>query len=214
MQEYYTLFSYAFASLVSIVNPIGMSVIFLTMTKDLENNERHKIAYKVAIYSTIVTIITFFVGPSVLRFFGISLSSIQVAGGMLVFYYSWGMFATKPKISHEEAKEAVESSDIVFFPLTMPITAGAGSMAVILALAANLAKTNNFDPPHILTISAAILVTFIVVALCYRFADSIFNKLGYTGTHVVTSLAAFILLAIAINLISQGVINILTPFMH
>ena len=97
MDIFSSVFVYAFVSLFSIVNPIGMSGVFLELTKRFSDKRRHVAAYLVALYGAILLLATFFIGPYVLKFFGISISSIQVAGGILVFYSAWGMLNTKPK---------------------------------------------------------------------------------------------------------------------
>lgn len=206
------IFVYAFVSLFSIVNPIGMSAVFLELTKHFTDEERHTAAYLIALYGTILLLATFFIGPYILKFFGISLPSIQVAGGILVFYSAWGMLNTKPKPrSADEKLESPKGTDNIFFPLTMPITAGAGSIAVTIALAARFGKEHIFDIKNISAVIAAIIFVFITVAICYRYADSIFNKLGKTGTSVVGSLSAFILLAIGVTVIWEGILGLVMP---
>lgn len=214
MEVFSNVFVYAFVSLFAIVNPIGMSAVFLELTKKFSNEQRHAAAYLIAIYGTILLIATFFIGPYILKFFGISLPSIQVAGGILVFYSAWGMLNTKPKPSAEEEKVSMPKgtwSDTIFFPLTMPITAGAGSIAVTIAMAARFEKENVYNFPTISASIAAIMLVFVTVALCYRYADNIFNKLGRTGTSVVGSLSAFILLAIGVTVIWQGILGLIMP---
>src|ERR1700722_10346039 len=105
MNHFYLIFTYSFASLFAMINPIGMSSVFLGMTKDYTASKRHSMAYRVALYGAIFVISTFFVGPYVLKFFGISVAYIEVAGGALVFYTAWGMLETKPKISSREEQE-------------------------------------------------------------------------------------------------------------
>lgn len=214
MDVFSNVFVYAFVSLFAIVNPIGMSAVFLEFTKKFSNEHRHAAAYLIAIYGTILLIATFFIGPYILRFFGISLPSIQVAGGILVFYSAWGMLNTKTKPSAEEEKVSMPKgvwSDTIFFPLTMPITAGAGSIAVTIAMAARFEKENVYDIPTISAAIAAIILVFVTVAICYRYADNIFSKLGRTGTSVVGSLSAFILLAIAVTVIWEGILGLIMP---
>jgi multiple antibiotic resistance protein len=213
--DYFTnTFFYAFAALFSMLNPIGMSAVFLGLTKDYSPAARHKMAYKVAMYAAILLIASFFVGPYLLRFFGISLSSIQVAGGMLVFYTAWGMLDTKPKMSNSEIDEASKNTDITFFPLTMPITAGAGAIAVAITQAAKITNSNGIDILGAASSIAAIMLVCVTVAFSYRFSDEIFNRLGSTGTNVVTRLTAFILLAISVNVIWEGVLGFIQPVLH
>lgn len=211
LSQFYSVFIYAFASLFSMLNPIGLSAVFLSMTKDYSADMRHQMAYRVALYSCLLLIGTYFIGPSLLQFFGISLSCIEVAGGMLIFKTAWGMLDTKSKISKDEKQEAAHHQDIIFFPLTMPITAGAGAMAVTIALAAKLSKPHQLDVIDPISVVAAIVAVFIIVAICYRYSDSIFQKLGHTGTNVVTRLTAFILLAISVRLIWDGIQDLVFP---
>ena len=206
------IFVYAFVSLFSIVNPIGMSAVFLELTKHFSDDERHRAAYLIAIYGTVLLLATFFIGPYILKFFGISLPSIQVAGGILVFYSAWGMLNTKPTSPLADKKlESLKGADNIFFPLTMPITAGAGSIAVTIALAVRFAKEHRFDIQNISAVLASIILVFITVAISYRYADSIFHKLGKTGTSVVGSLSAFILLAIGVTVIWEGILGLVIP---
>jgi multiple antibiotic resistance protein len=210
MDVFSSVFIYAFVSLFSIVNPVGMSGVFLELTKRFSNKRRHIAAYLVALYGTILLITTFFIGPYVLRFFGISIASIQVAGGILVFYSAWGMLNIKPK-ADEEKMPGSRKADNIFFPLTMPITAGAGSIAVTITLATKVAKDPINAIQDITATIAAILLVFVTVAFSYRYADSIFEKLGRTGTSVVGSLSAFILLAIGVTVIWQGILGLVMP---
>lgn len=213
MSVFNSVFIYAFVSLFSIVNPIGMSGVFLELTKRFSNQRRHVAAYLVALYGTVLLSATFFIGPYVLKFFGISIASIQVAGGILVFHSAWKMLNTKFS-SDDEGMIGSKKSDNIFFPLTMPLTAGAGAIAVTLALATKV-KENHINAFETISASlVAIGLVFIVVAICYRFADTIFNKLGKTGTSVVGSLSAFILLAIGVTVIWQGILGFIMPAFH
>lgn len=213
MKPIYTLFVHTFISLFSIVNPIGMAPIFLSMTRDFPRKERHKIAYRVMLYGIILLLVTLFAGPTIILFFGISIPLIQIAGGFIVFFTSWEMINFKSKISPQEKHEALtpaHATDIAFFPLTMPITAGAGSMAIIIALASNIGHhISGATLSQYIVVVVAILAVFAIVGFCYRYSDSIFTRLGQTGTSVVTRLSAFILLAIAVGLVWDGIRGLL-----
>jgi multiple antibiotic resistance protein len=87
----------------------------------------------------------------------------------------------------------------------MPITAGAGSLAITIAIASNLGHDPNWNTgAQYLGVIAAMLFVFIGVWICYRFSDTIFTKLGNTGTSVATRLTAFILLAIGLQMVWGG----------
>lgn len=214
MDIFYNTFIYAFASIFSIVNPLGMAPIFLGLSKDRTTTERHLLAYQVALYGAVLLIITLLLGPFVLRFFGISLPYIQIAGGCLVFYTAWQMFQTKPKVDYAEEKEASKNIDIAFFPLTMPITAGAGSMAITISMAIKIINQHSDYLINYTAVGISIIAVFIIVAVCYRYADTVFNKLGETGTHAITRTAAFILLAIGVEIIWGGLSVLILTLGH
>lgn len=106
-----------------------MAAAFLEVTKECPVNVRHVLAYKVATYGSLLLTIALFLGPSVLNFFGVSLPDIEIVSGIFVFYVAWGILTARPKASTAEAREAANASDIAFFPLARPITAGTGSLA-------------------------------------------------------------------------------------
>jgi multiple antibiotic resistance protein len=205
--DVYHNFTYTFISLFSILNPIGMSAVFLAMTQNYPAQQRRKMAWRVAMYGAVLLTIVFFLGSYILNFFGISMASLQIAGGLLVFATAWQMLNAPATPNEQEAISSAKQSgnDITFFPLTMPITAGAGAMAVTVALAANInldAEQNNLV--SYLGATLGIIAVFSVVGICYALADRIFLKLGKTGTSVVTRLTAFILLAISVGIVWSG----------
>jgi multiple antibiotic resistance protein len=209
LYDAYHNFVYTFISLFSILNPIGMSAVFLAMTKNYPAKQRRNMAWRVAIYGTVLLVVVFFIGSYILNFFGISLAALQVAGGLLVFATAWQMLNAPDTPAEHDAINSGNNrynTDITFFPLTMPITAGAGAMAVTVALAANLSQDGheNYIISH-LSATRGILAVFSVVGICYAFADRIFLKLGTTGTNVVTRLTAFILLAISVGIVWSGI---------
>lgn len=204
MEQLQSTVVFTFVSIFSMVNPIGMAAVFLEMTKEYPVNVRHGLAYRVAIYGSLLLIIALFVGPYVLSFFGVSLADIEIAGGIFVFFTAWGMLTAQPKVTSAEQREAVDSADIAFFPLTMPITAGAGSLAVTIALSSKMARSGTNDLVGYGATIIGIVLVFACVAVCYRFADAIFQRIGEVGTNVVTRLTAFILLAIGVEIVWGG----------
>ena len=214
MDKFTEIFMYAFASLFAVINPVGMSAVFLSMTRDLPKDVRHKGAYRVAIWGGFLLVATFFVGPGLLRFFGISVASMQVAGGLLVFFTAWSAFDAKPRVTSEEQKEKEGREDIIFFPLTMPLTTGAGSMAVMIALATKLQLEHSYRVLGISASMLSILVVMGLVALCYRWSEPIFHRLGHTGTNVVSRVSAFLLLSIGVCIIWEGVLGLIHSMPH
>lgn len=206
MSYFIHTFLYAFIAIFPVANPIAMSSVFYSMTRHAKKEERILVSQKVGIYGISLLLAVLLVGPFVLLFFGLHATDIRVAGGLIVFSIAWNML-NKTDDRASEIKGNATDSDILslaFFPLTMPLTAGAGSIAVVVVLAMQ-AQTMKHVISHYLAIALAITVTFIIVSLCFRYADAIFNSLGKTGGKVVTSLAAFILLAMGVSITWGGI---------
>jgi multiple antibiotic resistance protein len=207
MQHNFTnQFLYAFIAIFPIVNPIAMSSVFFSMTEYATEEQKILLAKKVTLYGIILLMATLLIGPYLLAFFGLQPADIRIAGGLVLFSIAWKMLShTKESDSrsHREDRPGDDVMSLAFFPLTMPLTAGAGSIAIVVALATQAKETMNFFDQYI-SIALAILATFTIVYICYRYADAIFKMLGKTGSKVVTSLSAFILLAIGVSVIWSG----------
>ena len=204
-------FYYTFMIIFPITNPVGMSPIFLSLTKDYDAKQRRKIAKRVAVNSFFIYLGALLFGSWILSFFALSIPIVKVAGGIMIFFAAFNMLSGKPIISTQDENEAsadVDSHDISFFPLTMPITAGAGSLAMAITIGSDIIAVRSFGLYTITSFCGAaigIAVLSLTIFICYYFADRIFAKLGKLGTQVVSQLAAFILLAISINIIWQGI---------
>lgn len=203
--NFYHNFVYTYISLFSIVNPIGMSAVFLTMTKQFSFIERKKISKNIVIYGSILLITVFYLGSYILRFFGISLAALQIAGGLIIFSSSWGMLHSEEKENSDDQMDSKTVEDISFFPLTMPLTTGAGAIATTIALSANINATeHNYIFLDYIAATIGIICVLFTTYFCYVFSDRILGKLGKNGTVVVTKLTAFILIAIGVTIMWSG----------
>ncbi len=210
---FYEIMMTTLLSLIPIVNPIGMAAVFLSMTEHLSPEERHRTAYRVAINSFVLLICVLLFGRMILEFFGLSLPFIRIAGGLLVAFTAWSMLNSKPKLSKKEREEHTtdkSGKEIAFFPLTLPITAGAGAIAIMVTVALSIPERLSMHSIS-MYIGATVgnLIMCIIIAVCYRFSDNILNRLGNTGTNVITRLSAFVLLAIGISVIWSGIVPLL-----
>jgi multiple antibiotic resistance protein len=211
------MFSYTFMAIFPIANPIGMSTIFLSLTRYHSAQERRKMAKRIAIYSFFVYWITLLAGSWIMSFFHISIPIIKVSGGLVVFFTAWNMLNSKPKLAPKEQHESMnQEGDITFFPLTMPITTGAGSLAMAMAIGASIIgggiKFSIFT--QLLGATFGLVGISLTVFFCYYFADRIFARLGKVGTDVVTQVSAFILLAVSVAVIWDGVRGLILTLPH
>ena len=200
----------AVGALLPIVDPLGGAPIYLAMTVGLTSAERSRMAKAVAINSFLLLLASALVGAYVLDFFGVSIPSVQVAGGIVVCMIAWSLLNSpnSPPALERNAPQTPTADDLsqqAFYPMTMPLTVGPGSISVALTLGANPAPGFRSLLLTALAHAVGILIVAVGVYLCYRYAERILRKLGTTGTSVVVRLSAFILLCIGVQICWNGV---------
>ena len=203
----------AIAALFAIVNPLGGAPIFLAKTADLSSSERATVARLVATYGFLLLAGATLIGSHVLDFFDVSIPVVQVAGGLVVCSIGWALLNQPNSPIAKSGDAAVAKEDPrerAFYPLTMPLTVGPGSISVAITLAANAGEKRRL----LFTILAhltGMLIVALSVYLCYRYADRILKRLGPTGTIVLVRLSAFILLCIGVQICWNGVHALVAP---
>jgi len=204
----------AVAALLPIVNPLGGAPIYLTKTVDLTSDQHDELALRVARNCGVLLLASLLLGAYLLEFFGLSVPIVQVAGGLVVCSIAWSLLhdpdAAPPM--QAEARRVVTSEDLrrrAFYPLTMPLTVGPGSISVAITLGASQAQ--NVHSAIVVGVAhvAAVAAVALSIYLCYRYADRLLRRLGDTGTVVVTRLSAFILLCIGVQIVWKGVATLL-----
>src|SRR6516162_9636130 len=161
------------SALFPIVDPLTGSPIFLALTREASPETRRALSWRIAWNSLFLMIGSYFIGAQVLNFFGVSLPVVQVGGGLVVVSMGWGMLREKEE-AHDTARKNVQCPDVfrsAFYPLTLPLTVGPGSISVAVTLGANSTHHYGF---HIWTILAALMAMALIAAsvfLCYGFAD-------------------------------------------
>jgi multiple antibiotic resistance protein len=200
----------AVGALLPIVDPLGGAPIYMAMTAGLTTSERSRLAKSVAINSFLLLVASTLIGAYVLDFFGLSVPAVQVAGGVVVCAIGWSLLNSpnsSPAPNRSEPQDAPhdDMSARAFYPMTMPLTVGPGSISVALTLGAN--PPPGFRPLLVTAVAHAvgILLVALGVYLCYRYADRVLAKLGPTGTSVVVRLSAFIVLCIGVQICWNGV---------
>ena len=211
-------FLLAFPALFSIVNPLGGAFMFLGATEAFSPNIRKELAKWIAIYSFAIIIASMYVGAYVLGFFGISIPVLRAAGGIVIAAASWRMLNApddeEPKTGEEVAHDLPltrKVSRIAFYPLTMPITTGPGTISVAVSLGTNrprgttAAELLSFVGQSML----AIVLICALVYVLYRYASPLSRLIGPTGTVIVTRLSAFLLFCIGVQVFWNGAAELL-----
>lgn len=209
------------ATLFPIVNPLSGATIFLSTTAGYDQTAKAVLARKVALYGFVLLVASLLAGSHLLRFFGISLAAVQVGGGLVVAATGWSLLNRPDETREPGARAKASEHDLMkhaFYPLTLPLSVGPGSISVAITLGANL-------PKHISagvlvgwdTIVAAVIGLAIIsflVWLCYYSAQWMSRVLGETGTSVVVRLSSFILLCIGVQILWNGASTLLGTLGH
>jgi multiple antibiotic resistance protein len=209
LTEFTNAFLLIYAGLFPIVNPIGSAPIFLGLTSGSTEAERNGLARRVAINSVMLLAGSMFVGSYLLVFFGITLPVVRVAGGMVLIAFAWKLLHTGTDLEDQRTARAEGGAAAFdsFYPLTMPLTVGPGSISVAIALGSQRpAEALHWSRLALLggAAIAGIVAIAVTVFACYRFARSTIALLGRSGTNVVVRLSAFILLCIGIQILWNG----------
>lgn len=195
------------SALFPIVNPLGGSPIFLAMTREYTATERRMLSQRIAINSFLLLIASFLVGTHVLAFFGISLPVVQVGGGLIVISTGWSLLGEKDDDERETTSRKVDAQDIfrnAFYPMTLPLTVGPGSISVAITLGANAPR---HLPQNLLAIVGALIgaaLIAVIVFLSYGFADRLAKLIGATGMSVIMRLSSFLLVCIGVQIFWNG----------
>ena len=205
------------SALFPIVDPIGGSPVFLSLTLHYDTTTRKLLARRIAINSFILLIASFTVGSHVLSFFGISLPVVQVGGGLVVMATGWSMLMQKTDNSRNAVERTVSGTDVLrdaFYPLTLPLTVGPGSISVAITLGANEQHTLGADVLSILAAVVGSAIVAVSIYLCYAFADRLAGLIGPTGTNVIIKLTSFLLVCIGVQIVWNGVSQLVRSLQH
>lgn len=204
----------ALATLLPIVNPLGAAPVYLAKTIDLAANEHADLARRVAINCFLVLVASLLIGAYVLDFFGLSVPIVQVGGGLLVCSLAWSLLhqPDEPLEWVHDAANTIRRPDLrtrAFYPLTMPLIVGPGSISVAITIGANQSHDVRSLIVKSLAHAAGVFVVAIAVFVALRYADRIMRRLGPTGTAVLLRLSAFILLCIGVQIMWNGASGLL-----
>ena len=200
------------SALFPIVDPIGGAPVFLAVTPWYDTKERRLLARRIAANSFLLLVGSYTIGSHVLSFFGISLPVVQVGGGMIVIASGWAMLKQKVENDRTTVERAVSGTDVLrdaFYPLTLPLTVGPGSISVAITLGANGPHNLSANLLSVLAAMVGSLIIAISIYLCYAFADRLAGALGPTGTIVILKLSSFLLLCIGVQIVWNGLSQLL-----
>jgi multiple antibiotic resistance protein len=209
VSEFVNAFLLVYVGLFPIINPIGSAPIFLGLTETVSDEERHALARSVGINSIFLLMGSMFVGSHLLVFFGITLPVVRVAGGMVLIAFGWKLLHGGAEHDDQRAARAEGQATALdsFYPLTMPLTVGPGSISVAIALGSQR-PAGALGMAQLAVLAGAAIAGIVAMAatiyVCYRFAETIIALLGKAGTNVFVRLSAFVLLCIGVQVLWTG----------
>jgi len=204
---------FSFAALFPVINPLGSAVIVLSMAMGLSQDALKNLSLKIAINTFVMLVIVLLTGSWILRFFGISIPVVQIGGGLVLASIGWSLLnQSNGGINNKDITPSDQIiSTMAFYPLTMPITAGPGCIAVALTLGAH-AMTKELVPTilNLTGMMIGILLCAITVFFCYSYGARLLQRLGAAGTQVIVRLSAFVNLCIGLEITWHGIQGLLT----
>src|SRR5580765_6738342 len=189
-----------FLALFPIVDPFGGIPVFFTMTSSWPAHDRYRTALKTGIWVLVILVTFLFFGRFVLHFFGISLPVIKIAGGLVAANTAWGMVTSHARITPEESHEAEDKEDISLTPLAMPLMSGPGAIGVVMALAAHVDNAAAYIG---MVIGIAAVALSVVLFFCM--GGPLVRRLGPSAVGAINRIFGFLILAIAVQLVWNGV---------
>jgi multiple antibiotic resistance protein len=195
------------SALFPIVDPLGGSPIFLAMTRQYLPSTRRQLSLRIAMNSFFLLLGSYFIGTHILAFFGISIPVVQVGGGLIVISTGWALLKQGYDDDSKGKDKNVQPQDPfrhAFYPLTLPLTVGPGSISVAITLGANAPHHRGFNVVSILVAIVGSALLAASIYLCYGFSDRLGRILGTTGMTVILQLTSFLLVCIGVQILWNG----------
>jgi multiple antibiotic resistance protein len=204
--DYLLYFIYALASIFVIVNPIEATMVFVSLTSGMASDEKRRISMRTTSVAFAIALLFALAGDFVLHLFGISVDSLRVAGGILLFLVAIDMLRGgryQRKVTEAELRDANHREDISVFPLATPLLTGPGAITTVIVLMG--AAATILEKSIVLL---ALVLTFLITYYILKFSDFIDKALGITGIMVMTRIMGLLLGAIAVNFVALGAWNL------
>lgn len=193
-----------FIALIALVNPLGVLPMFISLTQDFDSAQKQR-AIRTAAFTVVAVITTCaLLGEQIIKFFGISTASLQVAGGLLILLMSLSMLNAQPsgaKTTAEERDEAEHKDTIGVVPLGIPLLTGPGAMSTVIVLAGK----SHHASDYIALIGSGVVIAALVW-LTLQMAEPIARVMGRTGINIATRIMGLLVAAVAVEFIVDGLV--------
>ena len=202
MTELSSFFILAFSSLFTLVNPVGLSPVFLTMVEQFDIKERRRIAFRGILTALFILIAFSLIGRLIFTFYGITVSAFKIAGGILFFRTGIHMLearVSRTRSTPKEETEAETKAEIAYTPIGIPLIAGPGAITSVMILSSE-AGSWEFKLVLFIVIILVLSLTFII----FQAADHLSQRFGTTGLRITQRIMGLILMVIAVQFVIDG----------
>ena len=206
-----------FVAIFPVVNPIGTAFIVSPYFANLHREERIKVVKRIVLYAFLICTITLFTGHWILELFGLSVPIIQLAGGIMICKIGWEFLSSDKSdtpIKNPNTENEVQLAGVVesklFYPITFPITTGAGTIAVLFTLSAHI-ESKNFS--QYLLNNGALMVSIIGICILIFFfyvnANRLINYIGSHNEKIINRLMAFLIFCVGLQIAVGGITHLI-----
>lgn len=208
-------FLIVFAAIFPVVNPPGVALVFLGLTSGATPEMRRILARRIAINSLFVLMGSFLLGALILQFYGISIPILRVAGGLIVAVAGWKLLNQGSQKDFEASADDVSRPNLLsqaFYPLTLPLTTGPGTIAVTISIGLSRATFAESSRGFIFVLASLLAIAVIALSVwfCFAYAVRVQKLLGRGGTEIAVRLSAFILFCLGVQILWSGLSELLS----
>ena len=193
------------SSILIIVNPLGATLIYVSLTTNMDRSARDAIARDACRYAFIILLVVALIGTWILQLFGITLEAFRIAGGILLFGIGMEMVYAKTsrtKLTATEKYESRDTEDISIMPLAIPMIAGPGAITTTIVL---MNEATTMTPVAIGIVLVSIAISIVLTYYMMRNSDYILTKIGQREYRAINRLMGMLLIAIAVQFVINGI---------
>jgi multiple antibiotic resistance protein len=211
-----------FVALFPVVNPIGTAFILSPYFSDLSRQQRISAIWRVTLYSFIICAVTLFVGHWILELFGLSIPIIQLAGGIMICKIGWEFLSSDAKEVEEskasdkkQLEKIKEVENKLFYPITFPITAGAGTIAVLFTLSAQSADKDL--SVYLVNMGALFISVIGICLLIFIFYLNTNRLISFMGSHneeIINRIMAFLIFCVGLQIAAGGITHLIKAYFN
>lgn len=193
-----------FIAMLAIVDPLAILPIWANLTSDLAEDNKKRLARRVATAVTVALVVALFLGQYILTFFGISIASFRIAGGLLLLVMAFELiYSPIAKPSGDSSPDTVETRVVV--PLAIPLLAGPGAFSTVIVF-----SYRNDTWWHYLLISGCLVILGLITWIALHMAGKILRRVSATGIAITVKVMGLIMAAIAVEFIANGIRSLIT----